>query len=105
MDVVFLKEYLRELYYNGRTSDKQHRYQPEVVKKYTKVIGILESVNKMEDLLRFNSLNFEALHDTENYFSARIDYHYRLILQMEAKAGETTFSICNIEDITNHYKS
>ena len=104
MEVVFQKDYLKELYYTGKTSDKQHLFQPDVVRKYAKAVGILEAVSRMEDLFRFNALHFEALQNTENYFSVRIDYHYRLVFWMEAKAGETTFTICNLEDITNHYQ-
>ena len=104
MEVVFQKDYLKELYYTGKTSDKQHRFQPDVVRKYAKTVGILEAVSRMEDLFRFNALHFEALQNTENYFSVRIDYRYRLVFWMEAKAGETTFTICNLEDITNHYQ-
>lgn len=102
MDIVFQKDYLSELYYTGKTTDKQHRYQPEVVRKYVRVVGILEAVSRMEDLFRFNALHFEALN--EPYYSVRIDYHYRLVFQMEAKAGETHFTICKLEDITNHYQ-
>lgn len=104
MEVVFQKEYLKELYYTGKTNDKQHRFQPDVVRKYAKTVGILEAVSRMEDLFRFNALHFEALQNTENYFSVRIDYHYRLVFWMESKADETTFTICNLEDITNHYQ-
>ena len=103
MDIVFQKDYLSDLYYNGKTRDKQHRYQPEVVRKYVRVVGVLEAVNRMEDLFRFNSLNFEALEN--GYYSVRIDYHYRLVFQMEAKPGEILLSICKLEDITNHYKA
>jgi proteic killer suppression protein len=103
MDIVFLKDYLGDLYYTGNTQDKQHRYQPEVVRKYVRVVGILEAVNRMEDLFRFNSLHFEAIGNNE--YSVRIDYHYRLVFQMEAKPGEILLSICKLEDITNHYKA
>ena len=103
MDVRFLKDYLSDLYYTGKTSDKQHRYQPEVVRKYVRVVGILDAVSRMEDLFRFNSLNFEAIGNDE--YSVRIDYHYRLIFQMDAKPGETVLTICKLEDITNHYKA
>lgn len=102
MEIVFQKDYLSDLYFKGKSNDKQHRYQPEVVRKYVRVVGILEAVNRMEDLFRFNALHFEALY--ENYFSVRIDYHYRLILQMEARTGEAKFTICKLEDITNHYQ-
>jgi len=30
MYIEFDKDYLRELFEQGRTSDKKHRYQPEV---------------------------------------------------------------------------
>ena len=103
MDIVFQKDYLSDLYYNGKTRDKSHRFQPEVVRKYVRVVGVLEAVSRMEDLFRFNSLNFEALDN--GYYSVRIDYHYRLVFQMEAKPGEILLSICKLEDITNHYKA
>lgn len=102
MDIVFQKEYLRELFYKGKCSDKQHRYQPEVVRKYVRVVGVLDAVNRMEDLFRFNSLHFESLN--ANDYSVRIDYHYRLVFQMDAKDGEETLTICKLEDITNHYQ-
>lgn len=103
MDIEFQKEYLSELYYTGKTSDKQHRFQPEVVRKYVRVVGILDAVSRMEELFRFNSLHFEAL--DEPFYSVRIDYHYRLVFQLEAKPGETILTICKLEDITNHYKA
>jgi proteic killer suppression protein len=31
MKVEFKKEYLRELYENGKTTDKKHRFQPQIV--------------------------------------------------------------------------
>ena len=39
MQIVFKQEYLSSLYYN-QTADKKHRFQPEVVKKYIKVVNI-----------------------------------------------------------------
>ena len=32
MIVKFQKEYLSELYYEGKCKDKKHRYQPTIVK-------------------------------------------------------------------------
>jgi len=34
MKVFFEEEYLLELYRDGKTRDKHHRYQPSIVKKY-----------------------------------------------------------------------
>ena len=47
MEIVFQKDYLSELYYTGKTNDKQHRYQPDVIRKYAKVVGILDAVSRM----------------------------------------------------------
>lgn len=32
MEIMFNKKYLRELYESGSTTDKKHRFQPDVVK-------------------------------------------------------------------------
>ena len=37
MFIEFDKEYLRELFEEGRTSDKRHRYQPEAIRGYLNV--------------------------------------------------------------------
>jgi proteic killer suppression protein len=39
MKITFEKEYLRELYYTGKTADKKHRFQPQVVNGYAKCVG------------------------------------------------------------------
>ena len=44
MEIKFDKEYLEELYLEGKTSDKKHRFQPPIVAKYRKTIDLLESV-------------------------------------------------------------
>ena len=49
MEITFDKEYLRELFYNGKSTDKQHRYQPDIVKRYIRVVNILDSVGQTTD--------------------------------------------------------
>ena len=61
MEIKFEKDYLRELFYDGEAKDKQHRFQPQVVRKYVRVVNILESVNKPVDLFRYHSLHYEKL--------------------------------------------
>lgn len=41
MIVKFQKEYLSELYYEGKCKDKKHRYQPTIVKRYKQRIVFL----------------------------------------------------------------
>lgn len=41
MLIEFDKDYLRELFVQGRTNDKKHRYQPEIIKGYKKCVMFL----------------------------------------------------------------
>ena len=47
MYIEFDKDYLRELYELGRTNDKRHRYQPEVIRGYQKAVFLLSSANSI----------------------------------------------------------
>lgn len=105
MQVVFQKEYLSELYYSGKSSDKKHRFQPDIVKRYTHVINTLISANRIEDLFPLHSLNYEVLEgDMKGYESVRVNDKYRVIFRSERIESEQLITICNIIDLTNHYK-
>lgn len=39
MIVTFQEEYLKELYEYGQAEDKSHRFQPQIVKKYIRIVG------------------------------------------------------------------
>ena len=56
MIIEFDKDYLRELYTEGRTNDKKHRYQAEVIRGYQKAVFVLSSANTITDLFRNNAL-------------------------------------------------
>ena len=68
MFIEFDKDYLRELFEQGRTSDKKHRYQPEVIKGYQKAVASLKRAINVEMLYRLNSLNYEVLKETKKAF-------------------------------------
>lgn len=103
MEIVFEKDYLRELYYEGKTSDKQHRYQPQIVKKYVNTVNILDAVSKVEDLYRYNALHYEKLHgDKEGLESVIVNDQYRI--EFRSEVSEKTLTICNIIELSNHYK-
>ena len=105
MQIVFQKEYLSELYYNGKSSDKKHRFQPDIVKRYTHVINTLISANRIEDLFPLRSLNYEKLEgDMKGYESVRVNDKYRVVFRSETIETEQLITICNIIDLTNHYK-
>ncbi|KAA6352473.1 Toxin HigB-1 [termite gut metagenome] len=105
MEIGFEKEYLRELYEIGRTTDKKHRFQPQIVAKYQLCIKILEKSSKIEDLFVINSLHYEALKgDKQGIESVRVNAQYRIEFTTSKVVSETVITICNILELSNHYK-
>ena len=101
MEITFEQDYLRELYYDGVTRDKQHRYQPQIVKKYIRVVNILDSVEKAVDLYRYRALRYKKLvGDKVGLESVRVNDQYRVEFKTSAKGGIT---ICNITELSKHY--
>ena len=101
MEISFEKDYLRELFYDGATSDKSHRYQPDIVKRYVQVVNILDSVEKPIDLLRYRSLHYELIGDKAGLESVRVNDQYRIEFKSSFDGG---IMICNIIELSNHYK-
>lgn len=102
MEIKFEKDYLRELFYDGVASDKQHRYQPDIVRRYVRVVNILDSVDKVADLFRYRSLHYEKLvGDKKGLESVRVNDLYRIEFISSETEGIT---ICNIIELSNHYK-
>lgn len=96
MTIQFDKEYLSELYYTGKCSDKKHRFQPGVVKNYVKRIITLAEAPNIETLYVLNSLNYEVpTGDKAGISSIRIDLKYRLEFKVE-EMEEPVIRICNI---------
>jgi proteic killer suppression protein len=104
MEIIFNERYLQEMYLSGQT-DKKHRYQPQVVRKYIRVIDIMIDAPDVQGLLRYNSLNYEKLKgDKAGLSSVRVNDQYRIELEEQVREGETIAKICNITDLSNHYK-
>ncbi|MDR3093344.1 MAG: type II toxin-antitoxin system RelE/ParE family toxin [Bacteroidales bacterium] len=105
MEIKFEKEYLRELYEVGKVTDKKYRFQPQTIVKYQKTIGILKFVSRVEDLFKYNSLRYEALHgDKDGLESVRVNDQYRIEFKTTRVVSETVVTICNILELSNHYK-
>ena len=103
MEIKFDKDYLRELFYNGVAKDKKHRYQPDIVRRYVRVVNILDSVDKVEDLYRYHAIHYEALGgDKKGTESVRVNDQYRIEFRSSESEGIT---ICNITELSNHYKN
>ena len=105
MEIKFDKEYLRELYEVGKVTDKKYRFQPQTITKYQKTVGILKSVSRVEDLFRYNGLRYEALHgDKDGLESVRVNDQYRIEFKTTKVVSETVVTICDILELSNHYK-
>ncbi|HIX85314.1 MAG TPA: type II toxin-antitoxin system RelE/ParE family toxin [Candidatus Parabacteroides intestinigallinarum] len=105
MYIEFDKDYLRELFEQGCTSDKKHRYQPEVIRGYYKCVMFLKRAEKVEQLYRIRSLNYEVLQGAKKGISSvRINIKYRLEFTVREVFGEQVITVCRLLDISNHYK-
>ncbi|MDR2651211.1 MAG: type II toxin-antitoxin system RelE/ParE family toxin [Prevotellaceae bacterium] len=106
MDIRFEKKYLRELYETGTTTDKKYRFQPQIVKGYTKCVKVLDEAMCIEELFKFNSLRYEKLSgEKKGLSSLRINKQYRLeFREIANQTDKSIIEICSLVDITNHYK-
>jgi proteic killer suppression protein len=110
MLVTFAKPYLRELYETGATSDKKHRFQPQIVQAYARRIYILQEAESPETLYQFHSLNFEALQGSKKgLYSIRVNKQYRIEFEVSQiiendEVAETKIIVCNIIELSNHYQ-
>lgn len=104
MVVIFEQTYLQELFEKGRTTDKKHRYQPDIVKRYRKRVETLIAAPSAETLYKFNSLNFEALTgDKAGRYSIRVNDQYRVEFTFNVSSDMPMITICNIVELSNHY--
>lgn len=105
MEILFEKEYLRQFYEDGKCTDKKHRYQPQVIKKYTKVIDLMYASPNTMSLAKYNSLHYEKLVDDKmGLSSVRVNDQYRIEFKEQTKKGEVLATICNITELSNHYQ-
>ena len=105
MQVTFEKDYLKELYENGQASDKKHRFQPQIVKKYTRVIDVMMEQSNVMGLAQYGSLHYEHLHgDKEGLSSVRVNDQYRIEFREILQDDQTIAEIESITELSNHYK-
>ena len=104
MEIIFNERYLQEMYLTGHT-DKKHRYQLHIIRKYIRVINLMIDAQDILELMQYNSLNYEKLKGEKiGISSVRVNDQYRIEFEERMKDGETVTTICNIIDLSNHYK-
>lgn len=106
MEINFEKDYLKELYENGKTRNKKHRFQPSVIKKYVQTIDKLRVAKNTEELYPIRSLNYEKLiGGKKGLESVRVDGKYRIEFRTTLEGDEpNSITICSIIELSNHYK-
>ena len=101
MIVTFEEEYLQELYKKGKTTDKKYRFQPEVIDGYIKGIYKLEISDKIEDLFKYKSLNYEILKGKKKGISSiRATKKYRIEFTVKDDGVDPIITICNILELS-----
>lgn len=104
MEIRFEEDYLIRLYYEGKAHDKKHRFQLQIVKRYVRVIDLMESLDSTEDLYRFNALHYEKLvGDKKGRESVKVNDQYRIKFRSEIVGNKNQITICNILELSNHY--
>lgn len=104
MEIIFNEEYLQVMYTTGKT-DKKHRFQPQIIRKYIRVIDLMRDTSDVMSLMRYNALNYEKLEGNKaGLSSVRVNDQYRIEFEEYIRDGETIATICNITDLSNHYK-
>lgn len=105
MKIEFSETYLQDLYKKGKTKNKKHRFQPQVINKYIQKIDILRNAKSTEDLYPFKSLNYEVLTNTNGRQSIRVDGKYRIEFYTRTEGKEPEIiTICDIVDLSTHYQ-
>ena len=103
MEVRFEQKYLKELYTDAK-SDKEHRYQPQIIRKYIHIIDLMKAEKNILGLMKYNSLRYEKLSgDKEGLSSVRVNDQYRIEFEEQIKDNEMIATICNIMELSNHY--
>ena len=104
MEVRFNETYLRDMYLTGKT-DKKHRFQPQIIRKYIRVIDLMRDEDNVFGLIKYNSLNYEHLTDDKRGLSSvRVNDQYRIEFEELIESGKLIATICNITELSNHYK-
>ncbi|MDE6287310.1 MAG: type II toxin-antitoxin system RelE/ParE family toxin [Muribaculaceae bacterium] len=105
MIVTFETDQLRILYTEGKNPDRKFRFQPDIIRRYQKVINFLKASSSIEALWQIHSLNYEVLSgDKAGRSSVRVNNQYRVEFTVTLNDNEPMLTVCNIIDLSNHYK-
>ena len=105
MEIIFEKKYLKEIYHTGKTNDKKHWFQPAIIRKYIRIIDIMIDQPDTLTLKKYNSLHYEQLKGNKaGLSSVRVNDQYRIEFEEKTIGEQSIATICNIVELSNHYK-
>lgn len=109
MKIEFNKEYLQQLYEDGKAKNKKYRFQKAIIKQYKNTIDKLRNAYRIEDIFNIKSLNYEKLQgDKKGFESVKVNDQYRVIFQShvtdEIPNGINKITICEILELSKHYE-
>ena len=106
MEIEFEKEYLRELFFEGKTLNKKHRLQPQVLIQYKKTIETLIGALNTESLHNLEGLRYEKKQGNLKGIEAVYVNKQYLLEFISRKEGEGTnkITICSLIELSIHYK-
>ena len=65
----------------------------------------MKFVDSVLDLTRYNALHYEKLKgDKQGLSSVRVNDQYRIEFEEKTVGDQTVATICNITELSNHYK-
>ncbi|MDQ7916380.1 type II toxin-antitoxin system RelE/ParE family toxin [Mesonia sp. MT50] len=106
MTIVFLKDYLEDLYEGKTKKYKDFKSNPALVKQYVKTVNKLKSATRIEQLYQIKSLHYEKKEGNLNGKSAVwINKQYRIIFnEVASKEDSLQIDILELEELSKHYQ-
>lgn len=104
MEIEFLDEELAQYYEGNKVKNKELKSNSNLQNLFRKTIDRLKILENIEDLYRFNSLNYEKLTgNLQGKSSVRVNKKYRIIFEEKTDEFEKII-ILLIEELSNHYQ-
>lgn len=104
IEIEFLDEELAQYYEGNKVKNKELKSNSNLQNLFRKTIDRLKILENIEDLYRFNSLNYEKLTgNLQGKSSVRVNKKYRIIFEEKTDEFEKII-ILLIEELSNHYQ-
>lgn len=106
MLIEFEKDYLEQLYTDGKAKNKKYRFQPTVIKQYKNTMDKLKNAKSIEELYPIKSLHYEKKSsDLEGIEAVWVNKQYRIEFRSRKEGEESSvITICSIIELSKHYK-